>query len=260
MRIVHLVSSGQSGGTEVSVVEMMVGVARAEPAWTLSAITPEPGMFERRLRQERLDVDVRPFPPRFARIGETGHHAGGMAGLVLELLAAAPGIAGYRRRLRASLAATSPDILHVHGFKMQVLGALSMPARARLVWHLHDYVSVRPLSARLLRRLAPRVSLMLANSDSVAADMRGVCGARVPIVTIYNGVDLDRFAPIGTRLDLDALAGLPPAPAGTLRIGLVGTFGLWKGHRTFLRAVARLETRQPVRAYLVGGAQVPDER
>lgn len=255
MRIVHLVSSGQLGGTEVSVIEMAVGVARAEPAWAVSATTPEHGMFERRLRQEGIDVGVRPFPPRFARIGETGHTRGGTAGLVLTLLAAAPGIAAYQRTLRASLVASSPDVLHVHGFKMQVLGALSMPPRASLVWHLHDYVSARPVSARLLRRLAPRVSLMLANSDSVGADMRRVCGTRVPIVTIYNGVDLDRFAPGGACLDLDALAGLPPATAGTLRIGLVGTFGLWKGHQTFLAAVARLETRQPIRAYVIGGGQ-----
>ncbi len=255
MRIVHLVSSGQPGGTEVSVIDMAAGVARAQPDWTVSVTAPEHGMLEERLREAGLAVDVRPFPPRFARIGESGSLRGGTAGLVLKLLAAAPGIAAYRRRLHAALAATSPDILHAHGFKMQVLGALAVPRGARLVWHLHDYVSARPVSARLLRRLAPRVALMLANSDSVAADMRGVCGTRVPIVTTYNGVDLDRFAPGGPGLDLDACAGLPPAAAGTLRIGLVGTFGLWKGQRTFLEAVARLSSPQPVRAYLIGGAQ-----
>lgn len=253
MRIVHLVSSGQLGGTEASVVAMALSVRQAEPSWRLSVTTPEHGLFEQRLQREGIEVDVRPFPARLARLGESGQ--AGAPRLLLQLAAATPGVARYRVRLRAALAAELPDIVHAHGFKMQVFSALSAPAHARLVWHLHDYVSTRPVSARLLRYFSPRVALMLANSESVAADMRRVCGSRIPIVTVYNGLDVDRFAPAGARLDLDGCAGLPAAAPGTVRIGLVGTFGLWKGHRTFLRAIARLRSTRPVRAYLIGGAQ-----
>ena len=259
MRIVHLVSSGQLGGTEASVIEMTGSVARAEPAWRVSVTTAEHGPFEQRLREEGIAVDVRPFPDRFAQIGEAGRVGAGAAGLVLELVAALPGVERYRRGLRAALLHDGvegpPDIVHAHGFKMQVLGALSLPPRARLVWHLHDYVSGRPISGRLLRRLSPRVALMIANSASVAADVRRVCGTRVPIVTIYNAVDTARFAPEGNCLDLDACAGLQPAPPGTLRIGLIGTFAKWKGHTTFLAAIAKLPFDRPVRAYIIGGAQ-----
>jgi glycosyltransferase involved in cell wall biosynthesis len=38
-------------------------------------------------------------------------------------------------------------------------------------------------------------------------------------------------------------------------MGLVGTFGVWKGQKTFLSALARLATHRPVRGYLIGGAQ-----
>ena len=60
-------------------------------------------------------------------------------------------------------------------------------------------------------------------------------------------------------MDLDALAGLPPAVPGTVRVGLVATFARWKGHKTFLQAAAAALLRQrgttpvPVRYYVVGG-------
>jgi glycosyltransferase involved in cell wall biosynthesis len=256
MRIVHLVSSGQLGGTEASVVEMVTSVLAVEPAWQVRVTTPEYGAFERRLQQQGLPVEVLPFPRRFASVGEAGRISG-PAGVVANLLVALPGILAYRQRLRRALTAGShpPDIVHAHGFKMQVLGAMALPSRTRLVWHLHDYASARPVSARLLRHFASRVSVMIANSESVAGDMRRVCGPACRIDTLYNGIDLMTFAPDGAQLDLDACAGLPAAPRGTLRLGLVGTFGVWKGQKTFLAALARMTARHPVRGYLIGGAQ-----
>jgi len=76
----------------------------------------------------------------------------------------------------------------------------------------------------------------------------------VKVVPVHNAVDLERFCPTGDRADLDALAGLAPAPAGTVRVGLLGTFARWKGHDAFLRAVAQLPRALPVRAYIIGDA------
>jgi glycosyltransferase involved in cell wall biosynthesis len=95
---------------------------------------------------------------------------------------------------------------------------------------------------------------VVANSRSVAADVGEVCGGAVPVHPVYNAIDLSRFAPQGAALDLDGVAGLPPAPAGTVRVGLVATLGWWKGHETFLRAVSLLPPELTVRAYVVGGA------
>jgi len=71
---------------------------------------------------------------------------------------------------------------------------------------------------------------------------------------VHNGVDLDRFSGAGDRVDLDRLSGLPPAAPGVVRVGLVATFGRWKGHTTFLDAVAALPADLPVRGYIIGGA------
>jgi glycosyltransferase involved in cell wall biosynthesis len=61
------------------------------------------------------------------------------------------------------------------------------------------------------------------------------------------------YRPEGPRLDLDALAGLPAAPADVIRVGLVATFALWKGHETFLDALQRVPTSRPIRGYIIGG-------
>jgi glycosyltransferase involved in cell wall biosynthesis len=101
--------------------------------------------------------------------------------------------------------------------------------------------------------MARRCSAVLANSDSVAHDLRRVLGARVPIHRVWNAVDLDRYAAEGPALDLDQMSGLAPAAAGATRVGLVATFARWKGHATFLRALSLLPVALDVRGYVVGG-------
>jgi glycosyltransferase involved in cell wall biosynthesis len=145
-------------------------------------------------------------------------------------------------------------VIHTNGFKMHALGAWASPRNVPVIWHVHDYASMRPLMARVLRRLAKRCAMALANSKSVAEDLRAVCGTRLHVETIYNGIDLNSFSPIGKILDLDAIAGLPPAPPETVRVGMLATLALWKGHRTFLEALSRLPSHLPVRGYIMSGA------
>ena len=124
----------------------------------------------------------------------------------------------------------------------------------RLLWHVHDYVGSRPLMSRLMRMHARRCAVAIANSHSVARDLDAVCRGRLKnIHTVYNAVDLERFNPRGPTLDLDAIAGVPPAPAGTIRVGLVATMARWKGHDVFLRALSMLPKELPIRGYVIGG-------
>jgi glycosyltransferase involved in cell wall biosynthesis len=136
---------------------------------------------------------------------------------------------------------------------MHVLAARAKPPGVPLIWHVRDYVSLRPVMRRLLAWHADRCDLMLAISNSIASDIERVCGERAPTSLMYNVTDPIRFTPEGTVLDLDACASLEPAPPGTVRIGLVATFARWKGHDTFLRALTKLPPELPIRAYLIGG-------
>ncbi len=247
MRIVHLTTSGDLGGAETSLLAILGSVRQAEPHWTLSVIAPACGRLLHRLDDDEIRARVLPFPPALARLGESSSRSGAFRGI-----AAAVSGAAYAARLRSALVDERADVVHAHGFKMHVLAALAGPRRRALIWHVHGYLSGRRWTEAALRALASRPSAVVANSASVAADVRRVLGPRALVRTLYNAVDLRTFAPGGPRLDLDAAAGLPPAPDGTVRVGLVGTFGRWKGHHVFLDALARLPAAAPVRGYIVG--------
>jgi glycosyltransferase involved in cell wall biosynthesis len=137
---------------------------------------------------------------------------------------------------------------------MHAIGAFAKPARSRLLWHVHDFPSLRPIMAPVLRMLTSRCALAVANSESVAADLRATCGSRLQVTTILNGVDLTWFRPDGPALDLDAYCGNVDADRKSVRVGLVATMAPWKGHGVFLRAFAAVDKRTSVRGYVVGGA------
>ncbi len=255
MRVAFLAASGEIGGAERVLLDLAASLRRAEPQWELHLVTTAPGPLNFAAARLGIRVHAHPFPAALARVGDAGASAGGSrAGLLPSLLAAAPMTLRWTAVLRQLLKSIAPDVVHTHGFKVHVLGALALPRGPRLVWHVHDYVSGRRVMAGAMRRLAGRASAALAVSESVAADVRAACGPGLRVETVRNAVDLARFSPAGERLPLDEAARMPPARPGTVRVGLVATMGVWKGPEVFLRAVAALDRDLPVRAYVVGGA------
>jgi glycosyltransferase involved in cell wall biosynthesis len=163
----------------------------------------------------------------------------------------------YAKRIRREMGNFRPDVLHTNSLKMHLIGcwAAGNNAGPPVVWHMHDYLGSRPMTARLLRRYVAQCKVIVANSASVAEDVRTSIARGVPVVPVLNAVDLERFSPVGPRADLDALSGMPPASPGVVRVGLVATLASWKGHATFLDAIARIpHDAVAVRAYVVGGA------
>jgi glycosyltransferase involved in cell wall biosynthesis len=237
------------GGAETSLRELLASIRAAAPDWELILLLGEDGPIAGRARALGVRVVVAPFPASLAQLGDTRRRS---LATWWSLLKAAGATVFYARRLAETIRSIEPDIVHTNGFKMHLLGAWTCPRRIPLVWHIHDYVSTRPLMSRLLRRSAKRCVAAIVNSNSVAADLKTLSPG-VKITTIYNAVDLGRFAPTGSALDLDAIAGLSAAPAGTVRVGLVGTFARWKGHKVFLRALSKLPAEAPIRGYVIGG-------
>lgn len=260
MKLAFLSANGSMGGAERSLSDVLASLRAARPHWELSLVVPSAGGLAERAARMGVGVSVVEFPRSLARLGDAG--AGGPAGrrvsrtrLLLDLASAVPGVLLYLRRLRRELRRIAPDVVHANGFKPQLLSALSQTrGRPPVVWHVHDYVSTRPLAARLIRRSAPRCAAAVVNSRSVAADLRAVCGERIKTHLLYNAVDLDNFSPAGLRLDLDSLSGLPPAEPGTVRVGLLATMARWKGHETFLKSLSMLPAEARVRGYVIGGA------
>jgi glycosyltransferase involved in cell wall biosynthesis len=248
MRVMFLSGSAALGGAERSLLDILASLRAAQPSWALHLAAAAEGPLVTRANALGVTTEVLPFEGALSRLGETG----GIAALGAGLARASLSATRYLAKLKALLAARSPEIVHTNSLKMHVLAARARPGA--LVWHLHDYIGARRLSSRLLRWNAAACAAAVANSESVAADARKVLGPSVPITAIHNAVDLERFSVSGDALDLDALAGLPPPADAIVRVGLVGTFAHWKGHTTFLDALSRLPADLNVRGYVVGGA------
>ena len=126
-----------------------------------------------------------------------------------------------------------PDLIHSNGFKMHVLAAWARPAGCPLIWHIRDYVSARPLMSRLIRANANRCTAAIANSNSVAEDLRRVCGDKLRIHRVYNGVDLNAFSPRGEIANLDEMCAMPQAAAEHDQSGFARDDGALEGSRGF---------------------------
>lgn len=255
MRIVFLSPSGALGGAEIALLEMLGGLREARPSWNLNVVASAPGPLVERASGLGISSTSLTFPASLARLGEWGLRGSAIARMQLGIAAARAllPVFAYAVRLRGHLAAIDPDVIHTNGLKMHLLGSWCRTRRAKVVWHVHDYPDLRPLTAWLLRASRSRCAAAIANSDSVAEQTRRLVGPGVPVHTVYNAVDMNRFHPSGPSLDLDALAGLPPLAPGGIRIGLVGTFARWKGHDVFLHALSRMKSSVPIRGYVIGG-------
>jgi len=258
MRVAYLNPSGQIGGAEACLLDLLASVREAEPGWPLRLIVASEGPLVSKARALGVTTTVVPYPPLLARLGDAGTRGSGarhMDRIVLlqKLLSAGPAVVTYVRRLRCALNEFAPDVLHTNGFKMHILGLWSRPRQIPVIWHVHDYVRPRPIMTRMLRRYARHCSAVVANSRSVADDVQSLCGDGVRVHPVHNAIDLQRFSPTGPALDLDALAGLPQAEAGIVKVGLIATMGFWKGHSVFLEALAMLPLSLAVRGYIIGG-------
>src|SRR6185295_8654734 len=155
--------------------------------------------------------------------------------------------ARFSRALCGRLVGVRPDVVHSNGLKVHLLLA-PLRGRAKVVWHLHDFVGERPLMRHALRGVSRSAAAALCISRAVEEDARRwLPGVRCEVVP--NGVDVERFSPGGAVAELDRLAGLPEAPAGTARVGMVATYARWKGQDVFLQAASQVNAR----CYVVGG-------
>lgn len=249
MRVLFLSVSADLGGAERVLLDAVTALHTLHPSWTLGVVSLAEGPLAGELAARGVEVLMRPLPARFAAVGESG---GSTAATVAGLAGSAWALGAYTRSLRAAMAEWQPAVVHANGLKADVLAAWAAPRGAQVVWHMHDYISTRRISSVLLRRYAHRAAAVVANSHSVATDVRAVLGDRTRVDVVHNGIDADRFQPVGSTIDLDAACGLPPALPDTVRAGLVATYARWKGHETFLRALTHLADL-PLRAYVVGG-------
>jgi glycosyltransferase involved in cell wall biosynthesis len=256
MRITFLSASDQLGGSEIALLDMIAAIGRLRPEWKIHLILPGRGPLLDRAEASGADCVILPLPKSLARLGEfsavnAGWSLTARLSFAARLAPVAAGLPGYLRKLRRVVRAHHPSILHTNGIKAHVLGA-RLRGDLKLIWHMHEYVGGRRLTRVLLRAHLSRASAIVANSASVASDVKESLAPSAPLHVVHNAVDLRTFTPEGSMEDLDARSGLRAPAASVVRVGLVGTFARWKGHEVFLRALAALPQEAPVRGYVIG--------
>ncbi len=258
MRVLFLNPVGILGGAERALLDLMAYLKQRAPALSLHLLAGTAGPLLDEAHALGVDARLLPLPEHLSTLGDSGLRGRGPLEALrfARRLAPAPGLlADHGRALRRSVAEVAPDLLHSNGIKTHLLSAATAGLPLKRVWHIHDFLGERPLVRRALRVLSPLASAAIANSAAVGDDAKQVL-FRVPVHVIYNGVDTARFSPSPSEAArLDTLAGLPEAPEGTLRVGLVATYARWKGQGVFIEAAAaltRLYPALPVRFFLVG--------
>ncbi len=261
MRVVYLNPVAALGGAERSLLDLIAALqARAVSSgasYEPHLVCGEEGPLVERARGQGVEVQVHPLPAALGQLGDSSLRGGSLRG-ALRFAQAAPLAAfaahGYARRLGAILRELRPDWIHSNALKTHLMTP-AFAEVAPVAWHLRDAVGQRRIARELLGRVASKASVGIGISNYVVRDARAHL-PRLPLVTVENAIDLATFGPEGEVADLDALAGVPPLSERSLRIGLIATYGRWKGQDVFLRALGELARRAPQsswRAYLVGG-------
>ncbi len=265
MKILFLNPTGVLGGAERSLLDAWAGLRQLRPQWEYELIAAEDGPLVRQAARLGVPCFVLALPSAWSAAGD--YALSGRAGqkwmraIALGGQAAwgAPLLWGYLRQLRLLVRQRRPDLVHSNGIKFHLLSAIGLAPDYPLIWHVRDFLSLRPLLRRMVRWVPPP-AVVVANSQATAADLRRVMPRRSPEV-IYNGIDTAYFVPATATVDgswLDQAAGLPPlsGPERPVRIGLVATYARWKGHEVFIRAAAAavgLVRPLLLRFYLIGG-------
>jgi len=206
-----------------------------------------------------IQADVLPLPPEFSALGESGllgSRLSKAATLAKKLTLGSPATLRYIKQFRQTVGSANADIIHSNGVKSHLLTRFLPRKSGKIVWHIHDLLGGRALLSSVLHHAAGRVSGAIAISQAVAKDLKTGL-PRTPFFTALNAIDTDHFTPSPHAQDLqllDRLAGLPPAPPGILRIGLVATYARWKGQDIFLEAIAKLPASSPARFYIIGSS------
>ena len=261
MRICLISPVGVIGGAERVLLAAVRGVKEHVPAVEVSVVLLADGPLRLACEHLGVTVTVVPLPTSLAGQGDAQLVGLGRTRALIDLgwSICRQGAASvmFLVRFRSIIRRLNPELIHTHGAKAHLLVALVRPRGTPVLWHLHDFLTGRKTLVRLLQwavwSCGDAVS-GLAVSDAVRSDARASL-PNLPVITIRNSVATTHFAPgPGDGAELDRLAGMPLALAGTIRIGMVATYARWKGQDVFLEALARLgDGLPPIRGYVVGG-------
>ena len=168
-----------------------------------------------------------------------------------------------------------PDIVHTRGWSaVDGIFAAKLALVAGIIHGEHGRDAADPegrnVKRNVIRRaLSPLVDRFITVSDDLRFWLTGTVGiSQKKVVTIHNGVDIQKFAPLSAR---SAVSAHPPSgifalrnalglPSEGLLIGTVGRLDPVKDHKSLLRAFAPLaHGAEPARLIIVGDGPMRGE-
>lgn len=165
--------------------------------------------------------------------------------------------ARMRRVLAAEIGSGPVDLLHSVSYPASLYAAFACRTTGRRqIWHEHNIKRLHRFNRPIYRFVAATCAAVIGPSDAVTGNLRRAGLGRVPVETLYNGIDLARFeatrqgrARVRRELGLD-----DTVPA----VALFGQMLPHKGHGTVLAALPAVRRAVPaVRAFFVGALENP---
>ncbi len=257
MKILYVNPSSQLGGAERSLIDVICAVRDRDPAIEIIVlITAADGPLVTELIAIGVKVILLELPKKIAQLGDSDLK--GRVNKIVSLFAIASKLSGvaefgrYWQNLRRTVTAIAPDIIHSNGLKTHLLVA-SLGTNMPIIWHLRDFIGSRALSDKLLKLFVGKVTVAVAISEAIARDWQAVF-PQLTIETIYNAIDIDKYQPQTTT-----------SGSSAVKIGLIATYSLWKGHDIFIQAIGQIakqcpELKSTVKFYIIGGAIYETDR
>ncbi len=241
MRILYVCSSARTGGAEISLAELIVGLDRTR---FVPIVLCPAGPFANLMLDKSVEVhtfDLK-YLRRKSRLLTQIVHA-------LHVLSSAPRLAMFVHRERICL-------VHTNGTRAQIYaGLVAKCLGLPVVWHVRDLVRPGILTG-LLRRLSaiiitPSEFTKRVTDGSVRAVAHGT-----KVVRVYNGIDAVAFR-ARAESDVSSTTCSVRAEFGfesdSLLVLMVAQMVIWKGHEFFIRSAAIVARSHPQARFLVVG-------
>jgi glycosyltransferase involved in cell wall biosynthesis len=255
LRILFLNPVGSLGGAERSLIEVLSILSEDRPEWVIGLITGRDGPLVNEAKSLGVKVEILSMPTGIEKIGDSGFS--GQAGLWRLLLMAillpykVCILLIYLRRFAKKIQEINPDVIHSNGFKFHVILGLTRGVRSKTIWHARDFIKSRKLVGQLLRAVCRKPNLLVANSHAVENDWKSLMPDLKSIV-LYNTVAI----PHKKSREIPCEHFYRPISDIPVKVGLVGSFARWKGHKLFLEAVRILTeefSENKAQFFIVGG-------
>jgi glycosyltransferase involved in cell wall biosynthesis len=231
-KVLYLHHAQILGGAESSLLNLFRNLDRTrfEPVMAC----PDTGPFAEALREEGVEICPTEYPNLRNIFGmvRTGFQVRNLA-----------------RRIGA-------DILHGNTPRTNLPAAFAgRMLRVPVIWHMRNVLWTGQKDIeRLFWKWPTRI---VCNSEAIRRRFPSIGQESERVVAILNGVDLEEFHPGGEGAAFRAELGIS---SDQFVVALVGRVSPEKGHRTFLRAAARLHAEIPKMHFVLVGEATQEDR